>query len=111
MMNEELDTKVLELIRSGVARAGLVRDRLSGGVSMRDVDNSLQRLRRRGFIVYGDASRETTFFGWRVVAEKIGALEIVPVAGVSIEQLGGTAPVVDVLESLENDLDDDEAFS
>ena len=38
-------------------------------------------------------------------------LEIVPVAGVSIEQLGGTAQVVDVLEALENDLDADEALS
>ncbi len=45
------------------------------------------------------------------VTEKIGALEIVPVAGVSIEQLGGTAQVVDVLEALENDLDADEALS
>ena len=45
------------------------------------------------------------------MTEKIGALEIVPVAGVSIEQLGGTAQVVDVLEALENDLDADEALS
>ena len=66
MTNEELDAKVFEMIRSGVARAALVRDRLSEGVSMRDVDKSLQRLRRRGFIVYGAASRETAFFGWRV---------------------------------------------
>jgi hypothetical protein len=67
MTNEELDARVLELIRSGVARAGFIRDRLSEGVSMRDVDKSLQRLRRRGFIQYGAASRETVFFGWRIV--------------------------------------------
>ena len=67
MTNEELDANVLALIRSGVARAGSIRDRVSEGVSIRDVDKSLQRLRRRGFIQYGDASRETTFFGWRVV--------------------------------------------
>jgi hypothetical protein len=57
---------VLELIRSGVSRAGFIRDRLSEGVSMRDVDLSLQRLRRKGLIKYGTASRLTTFFGWRV---------------------------------------------
>jgi len=66
MTNEELDAKVLEAIRVGVSRAGLIRDGLDEGASMRDVDKSLQRLRRRGFIQYGDASRETTFFGWRL---------------------------------------------
>jgi Mn-dependent DtxR family transcriptional regulator len=65
MTNEDMDSQVLALIRSGVARAGFIRDRLIG-VSMRDVDKSLQRLRRRGFIEYGAASRDVTFFGWRV---------------------------------------------
>jgi len=63
---EELDVKVLEAIRSGLNRAGAVQTRLH--VGFRDVDLSLQRLRRRGLIEYGAASRETAFFGWRVVA-------------------------------------------
>ena len=64
-----LDGKVLDAIRSGLTRAGAIQGHLmlAGSGGMRDIDKSLQRLRRRGFIVYGDASRETAFFGWRVV--------------------------------------------
>jgi len=70
MTNEELDAKVLEAIRGGKTRAGAVQAHLKMPdiTGTRDIDKSLQRLRRRGFIQYGDASRETTFFGWRVVA-------------------------------------------
>jgi Mn-dependent DtxR family transcriptional regulator len=64
MTNEELDAKVLESVRSGLTRAGAVRACLK--VSERDVDKSLQRLRRRGLIEYGAASRDVTFLGWRV---------------------------------------------
>ena len=82
MTNEELDAKVLEAIRGGKTRACVVlahlrmsnithrearirrlADCLPG---YRDVDRSLQRLRRRGLIEYGAASRETKFFGWHV---------------------------------------------
>jgi hypothetical protein len=67
MTNEELDAKVLEAIRGGKTRAGAVQSHLEmpGITGGRDIDRSLQRLRRRGFIEYGTASREATFFGWR----------------------------------------------
>ncbi len=70
MTNEELDAKVLEAIRGGRTRAGAIQAHLS--VGYRDVDLSLQRLRRRGFIEYGTASRETAFFGWRATYPDAG---------------------------------------
>jgi hypothetical protein len=47
----------------------------------------------------------------RMLAQKIAALcsEEIASLGVSIERSGGTPPVIDVLEALENDLDPDEA--
>lgn len=77
MTDEELDAKVFEIIRSGKTRAGAVlahlnmsdiTHRAARSIGDRDVNKSLQRLRRRGLIEYGAASRETAFFGWRVVA-------------------------------------------
>lgn len=75
MTNEELDAKVLEAIRGGKTRACVVLAHLKMSnithreariIGYRDVDRSLQRLRRRGLIEYGAASRETKFFGWHV---------------------------------------------
>ena len=74
---------------------------------------------RSGFFVrYGGVNGIGAFSPWEElldlpkVVERLVALKgktpCVPV-GVSIEQLGGTAQVVDVLEALENDLDADEA--
>ena len=70
MTNEELDAKVLEAIRGGKTRACVVLAHITHReariIGYRDVDRSLQRLRRRGLIEYGAASRETKFFGWHV---------------------------------------------
>jgi len=62
MTKEELDAKVLESIRSGRSRAGAVQSHLqmTGITGARDIDKSLQRLRRRGSIQYESKT------GWRV---------------------------------------------
>ena len=63
--NEELDTAVLDAIRSGMTRASAVQEKLKmpGNVVSRAIDRSLQRLRRRGFIEYGKLG--SPFAGWR----------------------------------------------
>lgn len=69
MTNDELDTKVLEAIRSGKTRASAVQAHLGLEKSRQailDVDRSLQRLRKRELIRYGGPG--TTFSGWRLVA-------------------------------------------
>lgn len=67
MTNEELDAKVLEAIRSGKTRAGAIQAHLKmpGVHVMREMDRSLQRLRRRGLIEYGGEGVATR--GWRAV--------------------------------------------
>lgn len=68
MTNEELDDAVLAAIREApsVTAAKIRALLLLGPKSDRDMDRSLQRLRKRNLIEYG--GRGTTFFGWRVVA-------------------------------------------
>ena len=64
MTNEELDAKVLASIRSGKIRAGAVQAHLDLGV--RELDRSLQRLRRKGFVKYGKHGKAHA--GWHAVA-------------------------------------------
>ena len=61
MTNEELDVKVLETIQGGTTRAGEITGRLTA--NYRDVDRSLQRLRRKNKIAYASPVQ-----GWKVVA-------------------------------------------
>lgn len=66
MTNDELDEKVLETITSKAARtAGRIQAKLDlGPTAMRDVDRSLQRLRKRRSIEYVSPVQ-----GWRPVVK------------------------------------------
>lgn len=72
MTNEELDAKVLESIKSGKTRASAVQVDLKmtpDAISMRALDRSLQRLRKRGAIKYGgQGTTGTVLSGWRAVS-------------------------------------------
>lgn len=69
MTNDELDAKVLAAITkdAGLVLRG-VEQRVGGGATSRQVDRSLQRLRKSGRITYGGPG--TTFTGWRVVTNE-----------------------------------------
>ena len=61
--NEEIDVKVLEAIRSGKTRASAIQVHIGTGVvGNRDVDRSLQRLRKKKQAVY------TSPKGWKAVS-------------------------------------------
>ena len=65
MSNEELDDKVLGAIKAGKTRATAIQKHLLlGPMALRDLDRSLQRLRRKGFIVY-DRAGPISSLGWR----------------------------------------------
>ena len=65
MSNEELDDKVLGAIKAGRTRATAIQKHLQlGPMALRDLDRSLQRLRRKGFIVY-DRAGPISSLGWR----------------------------------------------
>jgi len=56
--NEAIDARVLLLVkRSDGTRMRVVWSQIGGAVSERQVDRSLQRLRRRGLIEYNGAGR------------------------------------------------------
>jgi Fe2+ or Zn2+ uptake regulation protein len=69
MTNEQLDEAVLEIIQSGITKAGTIHDRIHANqpkIGFRDIDRSLQRLRKKKSIEYGNASKG--FVGWKFVA-------------------------------------------
>lgn len=63
--NDALDERVLAAVKAGSSRASTIQD-VTGG-NMREVDRSLQRLRKK------DKIRFMSPGGWKVVEQKKGA--------------------------------------
>ena len=67
MTNEEMDSKVLGMVRGGKTRAALIANEwrasfsaVGDGVSHNDINKSLQRLRKSGKISYGGGNWKVT---------------------------------------------------
>lgn len=62
--NEQLDARVLEKITQGVRKTSIVASSL-GVKDLREIDRSLQRLRKKGSIVF-KGGPAATGGGWRL---------------------------------------------